>query len=896
MGWRRYFLRGRWDAERARELESHLDIETDENIARGMTPGDARAAARRKLGNTVCIREDIYRMNSIGWLDSLWQDLRFGIVLLKRSPAFTAVALLSLTLGIGANTAMFQLVDAVRLRSLPVSHPEQLVEVRIARPRSRNGNFFSRYAELSHPQWELLRARQEGFTGIMAWAPQSLDLSASGEVRRAEGLVVSGRFFEVLGVSAARGRVLADDDDRRGCAADAAVISHAFWQREYGGDPSVIGRKIRLDNHLFDIVGVTPATFHGMEVGRSYDVAIPICAAGILSPDAGLIDKSYVWWLSAVGRLRPGWTAERVTARLRAISPGLFRETLSDWFDPDAVKHYLAFTLEAVPAGGGASSLRADYAAPLWFLFGLSGVVLLASCVNLANLLLARSGARELEIGVRLATGASRWRLVRQLLTESLLLSALGAAGGVTVARGLGAALVASMGTERDRLFVELPTDWRVLSLAIATMVVTALAFGLMPALRATSRPVQQMVKAGGRGVASGNRPSLQGALVIVQVALSMAMLVSAALFARSLHNLATVDTGHRVEGLLVAQLNIGREVSPDDRVGALVNTLADRVRATPGVASVARTAIPPMSGYDMADKIRVERGGAQVAVDTHYHYVGPGYFRTVGIPLLAGRDFDGRDRAGSKRVAIVNRAFARNCLGTSSPVGAVLAVQAQPGKWVPYEVVGLVEDAVYRDIREPIVPVTHLAIDQDDGVPRDVTLMVSSSLPPTAVKAAVLRQARDLGPSIGVQFSVVSQVLRDATQRDRLLAAISAWFGALALALSAIGLYGVVSYLVTRRRQEIGVRLVLGATRGAIIRMVTRRSLGWLAAGLAAGGALAALAAGAAQSMLFGLAPMDPTAFAAAGLALGVTGLLATLVPAARAARLHPTSALRED
>jgi predicted permease len=410
-----------------------------------MTPDEARYAAERKLGNRLQIREEIYRMNTIGWIDALWQDVRFGLRLLARTPGFTAIAVLTLTLGIGANTAILQVVDAVRLRSLPVSHPEQLAEVRIARPRVRAGNFYSRYAELSNPQWEQIRDRQEAFASVMAWAPQMFQLSESGEVRRAEGLVVSGRFFEVLGVPAAFGRVLTDADDRPGCAPSGAVISHGFWQHEFGGDPAVVGRKLRLDNHLFEVVGVTPRSFHGVEVGRTFDVAIPVCAAAALSPDAGLADQGHVWWLASMGLLRPGWTAERATAHLRALSPSLFRHTVSDWFDAEARKRYLAFTLEAVPCAGGFSTLRADYTAPLWFLFGLSALVLLATCVNLANLLLARAGAREMELAVRLATGASRWRVVRQLLTESLLLAGIGTLAGAGVARGVSALLVASL-------------------------------------------------------------------------------------------------------------------------------------------------------------------------------------------------------------------------------------------------------------------------------------------------------------------------------------------------------------------------------------------------------------------------------------------------------------------
>ena len=841
MGWSRFFRRSRWDDERALELESHIEIETDENLSRGMTPDEARYAAQRKLGNTLLIREEIFRMNSVGWLDSLYQDLRFGVRLLFRSPGFTVVALLSLTLGIGANAAVFQLVDAVRLRSLPVPHPEQLVEVRIAAPRSRSGNFFSRYAELSNPLWEQLRAHQEGLSGVVAWAPQTIDLSASGEVRRAEGLVVSGNFFEVLGVPASRGRVLTDADDRRGCAAGPAVISHAFWEREYGGDPTVLGRKLRLDNHMFTIVGITPPAFLGIEVGRSYDVAIPVCAAATLSPDAGLADRSYVWWLSALGRLRPGWTVERVTARLRAVSPALFRETLSDWFDPKQASQYLSSTLEARPSAGGFSQLRAEYTTPLWFLFGLSGLVLLASCVNLANLMLARAETRELEIGVRLATGASRLRVVRQLFTESLLLAVIGTAGGLLLARWLNTILVAALSTEREQFVVALPTDLRLVSLAIGMVVLTATLFGLTPALRATSRPIHRMMKSGGRSAPSASaKPRLQGALVTVQVMLSMTMVGCAALLALSLHNLSTVDTGHRLDGLIVADLAISPMGTPDDRVPALVDGLLERLRSTPGIESVAQTAIPPMRGYSMTDEVRVDRAGASVDVITNFHHIGPGYFRTVGVPLLAGRDFDDRDRVGSRRVAIVNRTFAVKALGTTSPLGRVISIQTGTHVSAPHEIVGLVEDAMYRDIREPVPPVVHLAIAQDPDVDRGPVLMIRSSLPPSAVKPAVLRAVADAGGIVGVQFSSLMDYVRTATQRDRMLAGLSGGFAVLALALSGIGIYGVLSYLVARRRQEIGVRLALGASPGAIVAMVARRSLGWLAVGLAGGTLLA--------------------------------------------------------
>ena len=897
MGWTRFLRRGQWDAERARELEAHLQIEADENTARGMPPDEARWAAQRKLGNVLRIREEIYGMNSVHCLETLQQDVRYGLRILRRTPGFTAVAVLSLALGIGANTAIFQIIDAVRLRALPVAQPEELVEVRIAKPRSRSGNFYSGYAELTNPQWEQLRARQEAFSGVLAWGPTRFNLAGGGEVRRAQGIYVSGSYFEVLGVPAARGRVFTGADDRRGCADVGVVISHAFWQREYGGDIAVVGRTIQLDGSAFDIIGVTPATFHGIEVGRSYDVAVPICAAGLIRPEAGLIEEAHVWWLSVVGRLRPDWTAERATAHLRAISPSLFQRTLSEWFDPEPAKAYLEFRLEAVPCTGGFSSFRETYGTPLWLLLALSGVVLLATCVNLANLMLARAGVREREIGARLATGATRWRVVRQLLTESALLSIVGVVIGVLAARALSSLLVALLGTGQDRLFVDIPVDWRLLGFAVAMIGTTTLAFGLTPALRATSVPVQKMLKSGGRGASLDHgRQGVQGALVVAQVALSMAMVGSAVLFALSLRNLVAFDTGHRVEGVLVAELSIGRQGIPDDRLPALNRALIDRLRSMPGVTSVARTAIVPMGGAAMSDMIRVDGGGAAAERETFFHRVGTGYFQTLGVPLVAGRDFDDRDRAGSKPVAIVNRTFALRLLSTGAALGRLFYMQVKPGTWIPYEIVGMAEDAVYRDVREPVPPVAYLAVDQEDLVDREPVLLIHSRLPPDGLRSSVERTIVEVEPTIGVEFSALAETVRDRARRERLMATLSAAFGILAMALSAIGIYGVLSYLVVRRRKEIGVRLALGATRSGIVRMVASQLLGWLVVGLAAGGVLAVLAATAARSMLFGLAPTSPLPLVAAGTLLAASGTAAAIVPALRAARLHPTSALREE
>src|SRR5580765_1729947 len=422
MAFSKFLRRGRWDDERARELDAHLAIEIDGNLARGMTPQEARDAARRKLGNTTLVREEIYRMNSIVFLEALIQDLRYGLRLLRLNPGFAAVAILSLALGVGANATMFQLLNALRIRTLPVAQPEQLAAIRIAGDHpNRSGSFNGRHAVLTNPLWERIRDRQEAFSSVFAWAARGFDLSTGGESRRVDGLWVSGDFFNTLEVRPMVGRVLTAADDRRGCAAPPAVISYGFWQREYGGSASALGRPITLDGHPFEIVGITAPGFFGVEVGRHFDVAVPLCAEPLSHGLRSDLDRNDSWFLAAIGRLKPGWTVEKAAAHLRAISPPIFKETLAN-YRPDEEKAYLDFRLGAVPAQSGVSNLR-EYERPLWLLLATTAMVLLIACANLANLMLARATAREREIAVRLALGASRVRIARQLLAESVLIA-----------------------------------------------------------------------------------------------------------------------------------------------------------------------------------------------------------------------------------------------------------------------------------------------------------------------------------------------------------------------------------------------------------------------------------------------------------------------------------------
>ena len=898
MGFSKFFLRSRWDRERARELEAHLAIEIDNNIASGMTPRDARDAARRKLGNVTLIREEIYRMNTIGFLETIWQDLRYGARLLRLNPAFASVAVLSLALGVGANTAIFQLLDAVRIRTLPVAHPEELVEIRIP-PGNKggpSGAFNGRHPMLTNPLWERVRDRQEAFSGVFAWGSTEFELSSGGESRPADGLWVSGDFFTTLGVHAALGRVFSAADDRRGCAAPPAVISHGFWQRQYGGSPSVLGAALTLDGYAYDIVGVTPPGFFGVEVGRDYDVAVPLCAEQYMRGARSYLDRKDAWFLAAIGRLKPGWSIEKASAHLGAISPPMFKETLPQ-YRPEDETRYLAFTLGALPAATGVSNLRRSYESPLWLLLATTALVLLIACANLANLMLARATAREREIAVRLALGASRIRIVRQLVAESVLIAVAGAGAGAFLAQWLSRSLVAFLTTADERVLVEVAVDWRVFSFIGLLAAATCLIFGVVPAIRATATSPGAAMKAGSRGSTdTRERFGLRRALVVLQVALSLVLVVGALLFVRSLRNLLTLDAGFRQENLLITGVDLRRAGIPEARLRSVHGELLDRVRHAPGVEEAAQVRNVPVSGSFSNRNLVVD--GVTRNENVNFNWVSDRYLHTLSSPLLAGRDVDQRDTQATQRVAIVTESFARVFFGGRNPVGKTFQIDEPPGQPRPvYEIVGFARDAAYESLRDPFEPLVYVPAAQDDRPPaQSIRLVVRSTAPLTSVTSAIVAAARDTHPSIVVEFQTMQSQVKNSLIRERLMATLSGFFGGLAALIAMIGLYGVMSYTVARRRNEIGIRMALGADRREVVRLIMREAGMLLAAGLVIGTLSALAAARAATTLLFGLQPHDPASLITAAVALAAVAALASYVPAVRASRLEPTEALREE
>ncbi len=899
MSWSRFFRRKYWDEERSREIEAYIEWETAENMARGMAAEEARYAAIRKFGNPSLVREEIYRMNSIGFLETLWQNLRYGIRGLRSSPVFTVVAILSLALGIGANTAIFQLFDAVRLRLLPVKDPGQLVDVKLKSLRNRGpSDKVGRHSDLTNAVWEQIRAHQQVFSGVAAWGNSSFNLAPRGEARNMEGLYVSGDFFHVLGVQPVLGRVFSVSDDQRGCGSPGAVISYGFWQREFSANAGVIGRKLTLNGHPLEIIGITPASFFGVDVGHEFDVAVPICSEPLLEPAENAVSKRTYWWLGAIGRLRPGVSAQLASAQLQVISPGIFQATVPPVYSAEYVKGYLDLKLEAAPAGSGVSSIRAEVESPLILLLSIAGLVLLIACANLANLMLALASTREREIAVRLALGASRQRLVFQLLSESLLLAFTGAALGIMLAQVLSRFLVLFISSSTNPIFLNISPDWRVLGFTTALAVLTCLLFGLTPALRATHIEPSAAMKAGGRGSsASRQRFGLRRFLVISQVALSLVLVAGALLFVRSLSSLLTVGAGFQQNGVLVANLDMSKLGFTADRQRVANEEILERLRHVPGVASAAMFFIEPTSGGGWNERVTLE-GKENQKNWIYFDRVSAGYFRTLSIPRVAGRDFTENDTPTSPKVAIVNEAFARKYAGGANPIGMRFQIERHsPGEPEPfYQIVGLVKDTKYRSLREAFVPLVYEAESQRADPDNEPSFFVRSSLSSLHLISSVTKAISGVEPSATMSFSSFKTDIRERLLPERLMATLSSFFGFLAVVLATVGLYGVMAYMVARRRNEIGIRMALGADQVRVVSMVLREAATLLAVGLLVGILLTLFAARAASSLLFGIPSWDPVSLGIAAGSLAVIGLLASCFPALRAARLDPMKALREE
>jgi len=828
---------------------------------------------------------------------SFWQDLRHAFRLLRLSPGFAIISVLTLALGIGANTAIFQLIDSVRLRTIPVKNPQELGTIRIADRHWGSGQFSSQYSQLTFAMWEQIRKRQEGFAEIAAWSDQRFNLATGGEVRKAKGIRVSSDFFRVLGVEPILGRLLGPEDDQPGCGASGANISYAFWQRNFAGDSSVVGKRLTLDGISFEVLGVTPPGFNGISVGDTFDVAVPICVDPVLNPRNNRLTLRHAWWLASIGRLKPGWTIARANAQMLAVTPAILQETIPSVYDAEGTKKYLEYKLGAFSASTGFSELRQDSETSLWLLLGISGLVLLIACANLANLMLARASARERQITIRRALGATRWRMVRELLSESLLLATAGTIFGLFLAFAISRMLVAFISTPQSQIFLDLGMDWRVLAFTTALAVLTTVSFGLAPAVRATRAEPATLLQSGSRGSTGGReRFSLRRILVVSQVALSVVLLMGALLFVRSLRNLTTLNVGFQQSGILITSVDFDRLHLPEERYTEYKRDLVKRVWAMPGVESAASAMLVPFGGSSWNDNVLTEGSDTDAGV-AWINYLGPGYFQTIGTPLLAGRDFDDRDTATSVKIAIVNQAFARKILKGADPLGKTFRIHEAPGKPRPlYEIVGVTGDNKFQDMHEEFLPFMYFPATQQEKPSPDDQILIRSSLPLSTLMASMKQTIGDVNSGIDLDFRIFKTRIHDTLLQDQLMATLSGFFGFLAALLAAIGLYGVISYMVVQRTKEIGIRMAIGANRVDVLRMILREAGVLTIAGLVVGTGLALGTAQAAKSLLYGLKPRDPLTLILAVVSLSAVAAFASFLPAYRASKLDPLTALRYE
>jgi hypothetical protein len=773
-------------------------------------------------------------------------DFRYAIRGLVRSPGFTLVAVLTLALGIGANTAIFQLIDAVALRPLPIPNPQELVEVRIVGTNRGFGLNAGRYSQLTRPVWQELRNQQQALDGTFAWGTDDLRVGERSDLRPANGIFVSGEYFSTLGVQPHRGRLIGPADELP-CPARVAVVSYDYWQRQMGAAELGPSTRLRINMDLYDVVGVTPPGFFGVTVGESFDIAQPMCQPNEL--------RREVFDIAVMGRLRPGWTIERASAHVDALSIGIFDAMVPTAYGPRSITQFKSFRLAAYSVATGVSSLRTRYEDALHFLFAITA-------------------------------------LIRQFAAESLVLAAAGAVVALFLARGLGHILLYALANQGGAPALILTTDWRALGFATAVASATCIIFGIAPAIRAARIEAVAAMKSGGRGSTAGHeRHLVQRLMVATQVAMALVMLVAALLFVASFRNLLTVDTGMRHEGIAVAMTRFPESIVPE-RFDDFRREMLAEIKSVQGIVDAGTTSMTPLLGGSWAHGIRV---GA-ISNSAQFTWVSPGYFSTMGIAVQRGRDFTLRDTRTSPRVAIVNETFVKQFAGGADPIGQTLRTGEEPRyPSTVYEIVGVIPDTQYNDLRGERRPMVFGPDSQHPSPGPNAAVMIHSNVAPDVAIARVRERFREHYPTAIIEFSVFESRIRDGLVRERLLAMLAGFFGVLAVALTVVGLYGMLSYVVAQRRPEIGVRVALGARRLDVLGLVMSEAGKLVVFGVVAGLGLSLLAGPSVASLLFGIQPTDPLLLASACALLAAIAAIASLLPARRAARVDPAQLLRE-
>jgi putative ABC transport system permease protein len=872
------------------ELRYHVERQTEQNIRLGMNPEEAQYAARKAFGGVEQAKERSRDARGVRRLEELWRDLRYGARMLIRNPGFTFLATLSLSLGVGANTAIFSLLDALLLKRLPVRQPERLVVVATAAPG------LSEPISFSYPLFRELDEKNSVFAGMFAYATTPMSMSEGGQAERVVGELVSGDFFSVLGVGPHLGRVFSEADNRTPGGSPVTVISYNFWRRRFAADPQIVGKTINLNGYPFAVIGVAAQGFSGVAVGVAPDVRIPIMMNGQVFPGTPPVETRGAYWLSVIARLNAGVSVEQAQAAAdNAFQIAREPDVRNNKSDSPDNRIFKSLHIQLNSAKTGASSSSRQFSQPLIVLMCLVGVVLLIACLNVANLLLARGATRQKEIAVRLALGAGRLRLMRQLLTEGFLLSVLGGALGLIFARLGTDALLSFLPQGRIPTVIELKPDLRMLGFTLGVTLLTGLLFGLAPAIQATRPDLIPALKNEVVMVSGGGRRwELRHLLVILQVALSLTLLVGAGLFARSLRNLKAVDYGYDADQVVTLALDPAANGYKLDRLRNFYGQLNERVSALPGVKSAAYMRnVPFGDGYT---RIGIEAPGYRPRPNEEMavllNQVAPQFFVTFGAPILQGRDFSAQDTPESAKVVIVNNSLARYFFGAESPLGKRISLE----NYKDLEIVGVVADAKYRSLKEAPPQTAYIPYSQY-GALGQRTLCVRATSNASALITAIRNEVRSLDPNLPVfNVKTFAEQIDESVSRERLVALLSSFFGLFALLLAALGLYGVMAYAVARRAREIGLRMALGARAGDILRLVMRETLLLVLIGIAIGLPAALAATRLTEGLLFGLTSTDPLTVTLATLVMIAVAALAGYLPARRAALVDPMVALRNE
>lgn len=905
-GLRALFRKEQVDRELDEELRTYQEMATEEKMKQGMGRKEAARAVRLERGNLEVTKEVI---RSAAWesvLETGWQDARFGLRMLRKSPAFTAVAVITLALGIGANTAIFSLVDAVLIRMLPVQRPEQLFRLINVSKEGKAVDAFS------YPTFKLVQENNQTLSGVIAFHSLGIvDFVANRKGELAHAQAVSGSYFTTLGINAIFGRNITTADEARG-AGHVAVISYGYWTKRFNRNPSAVGAGIALNGAPFTIIGVTPPEFFGLEPGQSVDVSIPLTSVATVQPQfaaAGspfdVLSAPFRNWLHLMVRLRDGQTEVQALANLGPIYEQAMRQAAEGMrgqpFDSSGARSGLPQSRLKFESGSrGLAALREQFSKPLIFLMAAVAVLLLIACTNVANLLLARGNSRRREIALRLALGAGRPRAIRQLLTESVLLAVGGGAFGVTVAFWGSNAVAEIMSHSISAIHLDVRPDMRILAFTALISLVAVIVFGLIPAWRASRLDLSQAVQEGDRATTVAPRRSRIGeGLVIPQIALSLVLTVGAGLLVRTLENLKKSYPGFREQNVLLFSVRPGMIGYTDTQVAELYERLSEQIKRIPAVSAMTFSAFSPFAGWSGFTDARVDgytpRQEEYPAISVNF--VGPRYFTTMGTAVLLGRDISEDDRAGTPRVAVINEAMAQHFFGDRNPIGKRFSIPGWKADNTQMEIVGVVENAKFINLRDQIPPAAYIPFFQSPDSFLAASFAVRSGTNPTALADSVremIQQADSRLPIFGVK--TLSEQIDETLVQERVVALLSSLFGSVALFLACVGLYGVMSSLVVQRTHEIGVRMALGAQRFRVLSLVLGRGIGVALIGVVAGIAGAAAVTQFMATLLFGVKPIDSTTILSASLASIGVATLACYIPARRAASADPMVALRHE